>query len=1158
LNEITAAVTRIPEIKRITEELSKKNISGEISGLSAVHKAHIAAAIASVRKVLILCADEACARKFASDIEGFEKLGVSLLPSRDFFFGNAEGASREWEQARLCAIAAALKGKARVTVAPVDALLSRAMPRDAFECAAFEIDSKKTYDLNVLSEKLIFAGYARAAAVEGAGQFSVRGGILDVFPPGEKMPVRIEFFGDEIDSMAFFDPDTQRRGKRTAKVSVFPAREVPALFGKNAGKALSDALSKLLSEKPGKTPSLRKILEEDIERIGAGAALPCADRYFDFIYPEFSTAADYFGDDTVVLFDDFSRVRESARGFSARMREDISSAIESGFLYGKRAAFFEEFPAFLARCERFSRISLDTFLPSKIDFPIDFVTSIQAKQLPAYAGSLDTAAADINHYREMGYPVIVTSESPLRAKALSDALFSRAIPAKICEGDAVIPPAGSVLIAVSSLSAGFEYPAIPLALISEGQIVAVAPKKRRISRSKQAGDRIKAYSDLVPGDLVVHEVHGIGRFVGIERIQTSGIERDYIKIAFLGTDFLYVPAISLDLVRKYTGAPEGANIKLSKLGGSDFARAKLRARAAAKALAVDLIALYSARREQTGFSFPEDDAWQREFEEAFEFDETDDQLKCADEIKKDMRSPFPMDRLLCGDVGFGKTEVAFRAIMKCMLGGKQAALLAPTTVLARQHFLTAKKRFEGYPVKMALLSRFSRPKERAETLRRLKSGGIDLVIGTHSLIQKNVEFRDLGLLIVDEEQRFGVSHKERLKELSVGVDVLTLTATPIPRTLNMALSGIRDMSVIEEAPRDRKPVQTFVLEFDAGTIDDAIRREIARNGQVYYLHNRVEDIESCASRLSERFPQCTVRCAHGRMTEDEISDVMTDMVDGRIDILVCTTIIETGIDIPNVNTLIIERADTMGLAQLHQIRGRVGRSPRRAFAYFTFERGKVLSDVAQRRLSAIREFAEFGAGFKIAMRDLEIRGAGNILGAEQSGHIMNVGYDMYIKLLDEAVREEKGLPPKEENACTADLSVSANIPKSFVPDAGQRIDLYRRIAMIDGEDAYRDMTDEICDRFGDPPETVMALLDIALLRSRAKTARIRDISQKDGSIIFTFSDADLEKISALFSMKEFKGRILLSAGQSPYIAVRLREGDAPIALSSAVVKALLD
>ena len=642
---------------------------------------------------------------------------------------------------------------------------------------------------------------------------------------------------------------------------------------------------------------------------------------------------------------------------------------------------------------------------------------------------------------------------------------------------------------------------------------------------------------------MVHENYGIGRFVAMEQIKVDGAVKDYIKIAYQGSDTLFVPATQLDLVSKYIGGGgEDSNVKLNKIGSDAWQKTKAKARKAAKDMAGELIQLYAARKRQSGYAFSADAPWQKEFEDNFPYPETDDQLRCIADIKHDMESPIPMDRLLCGDVGFGKTEVALRAVMKAVMDGKQVAILVPTTVLAQQHYQTAVARFRGFPVTIDVLSRFRTPKMQQQTLQKLRAGSVDLIIGTHKLLQKTVQFKDLGLLIVDEEQRFGVSHKERLKELSKGVDVLTLSATPIPRTLNMALSGIRDMSTIEQPPADRYPVQTFVMEYSEPIVDDAIRREIERGGQVYYLHNRTETIDQCAAAIKRRIPGISVGVAHGQMGEDALGDVMQSMAEGEIQVLVCTTIIETGLDIPNANTLIIENADRFGLSQLHQLRGRVGRSTRHAYAYFTYRPEKNLTEVAEKRLSAIRDFAEFGSGFKIAMRDLEIRGAGNLLGAEQSGHMSSVGYDMYLKLLDEAVLEEKGEAPKAPE-CTADLNVTANVDKDYVSRGEERMDLYRRMAAIRSQEDADDLLDEIVDRYGEPPKGVLNLIDIALLRAKARQVGIKDIRQKSGDVLFTLSNLNFEAVGALCSDPDYKQRVtFLASAKEPTLRFKLANG----------------
>ena len=745
----------------------------------------------------------------------------------------------------------------------------------------------------------------------------------------------------------------------------------------------------------------------------------------------------------------------------------------------------------------------------------------------------------------MEFGSLVLCGTRRRAELLQQLLHEKGLSAFQCIPLTTLPKPGQILLTEGTLPFGMEYPLSKIAVLTEGQLIARSEPKRKPAKKTGSTNRQKlnSFTDLTPGDLVVHENYGIGRFVAMEQIKVDGAVKDYIKIAYQGSDTLFVPATQLDLVSKYIGGGgEDSNVKLNKIGSDAWQKTKAKARKAAKDMAGELIQLYAARKRQSGYAFSADAPWQKEFEDNFPYPETDDQLRCIADIKHDMESPIPMDRLLCGDVGFGKTEVALRAVMKAVMDGKQVAILVPTTVLAQQHYQTAVARFRGFPVTIDVLSRFRTPKMQQQTLQKLRAGSVDLIIGTHKLLQKTVQFKDLGLLIVDEEQRFGVSHKERLKELSKGVDVLTLSATPIPRTLNMALSGIRDMSTIEQPPADRYPVQTFVMEYSEPIVDDAIRREIERGGQVYYLHNRTETIDQCAAAIKRRIPGISVGVAHGQMGEDALGDVMQSMAEGEIQVLVCTTIIETGLDIPNANTLIIENADRFGLSQLHQLRGRVGRSTRHAYAYFTYRPEKNLTEVAEKRLSAIRDFAEFGSGFKIAMRDLEIRGAGNLLGAEQSGHMSSVGYDMYLKLLDEAVLEEKGEAPKAPE-CTADLNVTANVDKDYVSRGEERMDLYRRMAAIRSQEDADDLLDEIVDRYGEPPKGVLNLIDIALLRAKARQVGIKDIRQKSGDVLFTLSNLNFEAVGALCSDPDYKQRVtFLASAKEPTLRFKLANG----------------
>ena len=1146
MTEITKSITYLKEYRELKKALEAGQTPALAVGLSPIHKAHLAAALGldTGRPVLVLTDDDSAAARFSADLQGFAEKPVLQLPARDLVMADVAGVSRGYEHRRL-AVLDALQG-ARFAVASVQAAAQRTLPPAALESAVVTIAAGEEALLEDLAQRLTRAGYERCIQVEGTGQFSVRGGILDVFPPQAEHPYRVEFWDDEIDSIATFDVGSQRRLEQVERVRCLPCMETLPHLAPGGAAGLAKAVLGTLSTRRKKHAELAANLERDAERLRETGSLPAADKYLPLVYPEMATALDYLPENALVLIEDTPRLRDAARDFLARIADDVTALLERGEMPPGLDGYALDF-AGLCRVPR-AILRLDSFLNNVPELAPQHLENFIANQMNAYGGNLDMAAADIRSYTQQGRAVAVVCGSELRCRNMCDALTDAGVPAQVSD---LLPRAGHVTVLEGTLSAGFEYPDLGLVVITEGQVLA---RRKKTAPRRSNRDRVKSYTDLTPGDLVVHEHHGIGRFVGIERMTVDGAERDFVKIAFAGTDFLYVPATSLDLISKYIGGGEPEHVRLNKLGGADWSRSKQRAKAAAKELAEGLIKLYAERAKIKGFAFPQDDAWQREFEDAFPYEETEDQLRCIAEIKTDMESDRPMDRLLCGDVGFGKTEVALRAVMKCVLAGKQAAILVPTTVLARQHYLTALQRFQGYPVTIELLTRYKTGSEQTKLLQKLEAGSVDIVIGTHKLFNKKIKFKDLGLLVVDEEQRFGVSHKETLKELSKTVDVLTLSATPIPRTLNMALSGIRDMSSIEEPPLDRHPVQTFVLEQNDGVLLDAMRRELARGGQVYYLHNRVETIDRCAAQLQKRLPDARIGVVHGKMALREINSVMNAMADGEIDILVCTTIIETGIDIPNANTLIIENADNMGLAQLHQIRGRVGRSSRHAYAYLCYRSGKALSEVAQKRLSAIREFAAFGSGFKIAMRDLEIRGAGNVLGPEQSGHMMSVGYDLYLKLLEEAVQEEKGETPKPRVDCAAELLLSANLPSSYVPDAGQRIDLYRRIALIRTEEQKSDMLDELIDRFGEPPQEAVSLLDIALLRSQASEQGISEIKQQDGRLLLTFAETDFVRLSALCGDEAFRGRLLLNAGSTPYLSLRLNKGETPLDMAETLVE----
>ena len=1147
MKPLLSALNDIPEYRSLLAAIDNGACPAAFSGLSAVHRAHFAAGIRQElgRPVVVVCADEGEAERMARDLAALSGEAVRTLSAREFTFHNAAVVSRQYEHRRLSTLRALAAGECPLLVCTVESILQRTIPKTLLTQAAQVLRMGERHDLGELAGTLAAAGYTRCEQVEGVGQFALRGGILDFFSPAHPKPVRVEFFGDEIDAMGLFDPDTQRRIENLGAAEILPAAEVLPQFTPGGYGGLLDGLDRLISQAKRRKGSetLVQTLEEDRERLSASTAFPAMDRYIALIYPVMATAADYFPEDAVVVLSESPRVAERGKSYLWQLGEDAKALMERGELAGELADFARTFEELTEVLADWPVCYLDAFTSSRYPQRPRTLLNLLTKQLPSYGASLETAVSDLAHYVSDGFRTVVLVSSEQRALNLQALLREQKMTTAVDFQLHELPGYGKAVIAVGGLTAGMEYPVGRFAVLTEGQ--SLLGKKRR-SKPVTNRQKLGSYADLSPGDLVVHEHHGVGRFLEMTKMTVDGVQKDYVKIAYAGADVLYVPATQLDLVSKYIGSGEDAQEtrKLSRLGGTDWEKAKTRAKKAVKDLAKGLIQLYAERQRQPGFAFSPDSPWMKEFEDEFEYAETDDQLRCIAEIKQDMEQARPMDRLLCGDVGYGKTEVAFRAIMKCVLDGKQAAILVPTTVLARQHYLTAKQRFAKYPVEIDVVSRFRTQAQMKDTLRRLEQGGIDLLIGTHRLFQKDVKFKDLGLLVIDEEQRFGVQHKEKLKELSKQVDVLTLSATPIPRTLNMALSGIRDMSTLEEPPMDRQPVQTYVLEHDWGVLSDAMRRELERGGQVYYLHNRVETITRTAARIKEMLGEdAAVAVAHGKMSQEELNDVMTRMSDGEVDVLVCTTIIETGIDIANANTLIIEDADHMGLAQLHQIRGRVGRSTRRAYAYLTYRRGKVLTEVASKRLGAIREFAEFGSGFKIAMRDLEIRGAGNVLGPEQSGFLLSVGYDMYLKLLEEAVLEERGEKPERPTECAADLSVAASIPDRYVPSPEQRMDLYRRIAAIRSEADADDVMDELIDRYGDPPRTVNNLISVALLRADAARNGISQIDQKGANLNFYLDQFDLQRVSALCGLEKYRSRLLFSAGERPYLALRLKKGE---------------
>ena len=1124
----------LPAYGALCANLKSGNLPMQLTGLGHIHKAMMTQLICRTtnRPVLLLTADEAEATRFCEDLTALGERAL-LLPSRDVTLHRVESASREYEQQRLGVLAKMAAREYDVVVACADAAMQYTVPLDVLErrtlflAAGMDIESAK------LPAMLISAGYERCDQIEGPGQFSCRGGIIDVYAANCDAPVRIELWGDTVDTISEFDILTQRRTAPLEQVSIPPAAEIMY----DDADELADRLQTLADGLNGKNAPLQKSkLLADADVLRGGGSIGSPERYVSLIYDEPSTVFDY-APQALIVVSELGKVKERATAAEWQLNQDIEALLEDGTLCKGLTQFAlntDEWGHMIASGDT---VLMDTFAQS-VSFPVRAMHAIQARRLSVWSGGIDLLIEDLQDLlgRKMACVVLAGSEEK-NARMLAEDLVAHGIPALYAVSPEK-PIKGQVLVVRGGLSAGAEFPDAGFAVITHGQTLS---NRKRVRHIHKPGDKIHSLSELQKGDYVVHAIHGIGIYDGIHKMTVQGAIKDYIKIRYDKNDVLYLPVTQMDLISKYIGAKEDSHVKVHRLGGQEWQKSKARVRTAVKDIAKQLIALYSKRMNTPGYAFSADEEWQYDFERRFPYEETEDQLRCVDEIKADMERGVPMDRLLCGDVGFGKTEVALRAAFKCVADGKQCVILVPTTILALQHYNTIVERFEGFPVTVDMLCRFRTPKQQEQILKKTARGEIDILVGTHRMLSADVKFRDIGLFIVDEEQRFGVAQKERIKEMAPNVDTLTLSATPIPRTLNMAMSGIRDMSVIEEAPMDRRPVQTYVVEHDTSLITEAIRRELRRDGQVYYLHNRVETIEQCAAGIQLRIPEARVGVAHGKMTQEQLSDIWQQMLDHEIDVLVCTTIIETGVDISNANTLIIEHADRFGLSQLHQLRGRVGRSARRAFAYLTFVRGKVLSEISTKRLEAMREFTEFGAGFKIAMRDMEIRGAGNLLGAQQHGHMESVGYDLYLKLLAEAVNEEKGTPIRAvENECLIDLPISAHIPETYISGSMQRLEIYRRIADIRTAEDSMDVYDELIDRFGEPPVAIQGLVEIALLRNMAAGAGIVEVKQQQDNVLLFPKRLDLEQGNRLSAA--LIGRVMINAGARPYFAVKVKKG----------------
>ena len=1099
----------------------------------------------------------------------FTQFGISagFYLNRDLNFYNIT-ASHEYEHERLKVLFGILNSELDVVISTPDAALSYTIPPQRLKEKILKLDNKTITTPRELCKFLTLCGYTNVDMVDGAGQFAHRGGIVDIFAPGgfyineegerivAELPVRIEFFGDEIDRMGLFSIETQRMIENVECIEMPPAREI--LANATTIAKVREAISIHLKE--SKNPDAFVEMSGELTAIdglnGEGGSLKFIDKYITLVYPERCSLFDYIGERTCVIVKGTNAISERIRGAEWHQHQVVEELLEGGTIAAKYTDYSKPSAQYELFLDRNVTLHTDSITQGLSGKNTSGIFHFRSKQTVSYDDKTELLFEDIEQYLKSNFAVCVLCENEVFAKNIAGLLNEKGTNAEL-EPDKVEQK--SVGVFWKHQFYGYELTSARVAVLStdregrNGGINSVSKSMRR-KKKKSNTQQIFSYNDLEIGDLVVHEAYGIGRYDGITNLVQNGIGHDYITIQYAGSDKLFLPVEKLDMVSKYVGAhSDDGLIKLSRFGGAEWGKAKAKAKAAVKEMAKELIELYARRMRTHGFAFPRDDDFQRDFEAAFEYDETDAQIEAINDIKSDMMQSMPMDRLLCGDVGFGKTEVAFRAAYKAVLGGKQVAILVPTTILALQHYQTALSRFRAFGVNVDMISRFKTTKQQGVTKRRLKRGEIDILIGTHRIISNDIEFNNLGLLIVDEEQRFGVAQKEKLKKLSGNIDVLSLSATPIPRTLNMAMGGLRDISVLDEAPIDRIPIQTYVLEQDDLIVNEAIRRELRRGGQVFYMHNFVDSIYAVAARLQKAFPDAKITVAHGKMDKEELEEIWGEMLKGEIDILVSTTIIETGIDIPNANTLVVDNAHRLGLSQLHQIRGRVGRSSRRAYAYFTYPKDMALTEIAQKRLEAIREYAEFGAGFKIAMRDLELRGAGNMLGAEQHGHLDAVGYDLYIKLLNEAVLEEKGEKVEEKPECTVTLNYNAFIPEKYVSFSSQRMGLYKRIALIDNEYDRLDILDEMIDRYGDMPKPVENLLMIALIRANALKCKITSITQEGSEFKITPSHIDIDVWSEVEENFDGKMKIILSS--KPYISVRPKtSADALKSLNRALEK----
>ena len=1114
-----------PEFRRMEDALSRSCGPVAAFGLQESHKAHIAAVLSLSHTVLLVSATDTGAARLWDSVRGYLPDASLFLP-RETPLVHVMNASSERAGSRASALSSLLFRENRLVICSMGALLQRLAPRDVYVSQCVRLKTGDETSPRALVQRLAAAGYERVELVEGRGQVASRGDLVDVYPPDARYPIRVEFWGDTIDQMRDFDPITQRSVEQRTEALLPPAYETPQTEQAIA-RALRHAADKIGFE------TQVELWQQGLPAAGADAMLP-------LLYPKLDTLLDYLPESAVLVLDEPARLEEAAKTAEMTFAESVTAMLERGegdAAQGKLQLGAEETLSMLntprtAACYALTR-------PHHA-FPPKEIVQFLARPAPQYMGDTEELLRDVRLWKQTGEAAVLFAGE--HAKPLFEQLAAAGAEVAFSETLTRPPVRREVLVTGDALLTGFAYPELHLTVLGASELFG----KRSTVKKVQKKRNTLSFSELSVGDYVVHEAHGIGRFVGVESLTVDGSTRDYLLLEYRGGDRLYIPTDQMDRVQKYVGGGDEDTVPhLSKLGGSEWQGRVNRAKASAKKLAVDLAELYAARASVRGFAFSKDTPWQTQLEERFPYQETPDQLESIREIKADMERPHPMDRLLCGDVGYGKTEVALRAAFKAVQDSKQVAFLVPTTILAEQHYNTLSARFSDFPVRTACLSRFQSAEQRKQVKKKLAAGEIDIVVGTHALLAKDVRFKDLGLLIIDEEHRFGVNHKEQIKALRQEIDVLTLTATPIPRTLNLSMSGIRDISVIETPPDARYPVQTFVLEYTDGLVTDAVTRELSRGGQVYIVNNRVRSIEQYAEHLRELLPEATVLVAHGQMPEKQLEQAMMDFMEHKADVLLCSTIIESGLDIPNANTLLVLEADRMGLAQLYQLKGRVGRSTRLGYAYFTVQRGRAMNEKAHKRLMAIREFTQFGAGFQLAMRDLEIRGAGSLLGAEQHGHIADIGYEYYLKIVQAAVREARGEEtPLPETDVTLDIPMSAHIPAGFIPNEVQRLSAYRRIADAEGEDAQLLLREELEDRYGELPEEVENLFLLAKIKQLAKRAYIGLVTVRDGEAKLSFlPDAPLDGGKLLGAVSNFLGAQLL-ASEPPAVRIRQKNVDA--------------